>query len=164
MGMGFARSDYLGGYSSERRRLVRLGHIACIALGFLQVLAALSLDQPGDVRLGRLITTCLLVGSFTMPVACLLCAWRGIHWPLFILPVTALSAGVSLIVVNQSLDDLAVIAAGPPSYYEKNVNRTAEARWQYCQPVGEAPNYSIRARRGDERIASGEITISSYGG
>ena len=41
MGLSFHREDFLGGYDSFRRRLVRLGHIALAALGMMNVLFAL---------------------------------------------------------------------------------------------------------------------------
>src|SRR2546421_12410970 len=38
LGLFFHRQDFLGGYTSFRRRIVRLGHIALAALGMLNVL------------------------------------------------------------------------------------------------------------------------------
>ena len=35
IGLGFARDEFLGGYTSLRRRMLRLGHIALVALGLL---------------------------------------------------------------------------------------------------------------------------------
>src|SRR5688500_11249151 len=42
IGLAFHRDDFLGGYGSFRRRVVRLGHIAQAALGMLNVLYSLS--------------------------------------------------------------------------------------------------------------------------
>jgi hypothetical protein len=38
LGLFFHRDDFLGGYNSFRRRIVRLGHIALAALGMLNVI------------------------------------------------------------------------------------------------------------------------------
>jgi hypothetical protein len=38
VGLGFHREDFLGGYGSFRRRLLRLGHVALVALGMFNVL------------------------------------------------------------------------------------------------------------------------------
>ena len=38
LGLRFHRDDFLGGYGSFRRRIVRLGHIAMAALGMINVL------------------------------------------------------------------------------------------------------------------------------
>ena len=40
LGFGFHRETFWGGYASLRRRLVRLGHVACVALGVLNLLFA----------------------------------------------------------------------------------------------------------------------------
>ena len=47
LGLFFHRDDFWGGYSSYRRRIVRLGHIAQAALGMMNVLYGLS-PRPAD--------------------------------------------------------------------------------------------------------------------
>jgi hypothetical protein len=42
LGLGFHRDDWMGGYGSFRRRLIRLGHISFVGLGILNILFALS--------------------------------------------------------------------------------------------------------------------------
>jgi hypothetical protein len=42
LGLFFYREDFLGGYASFRRRIIRLGHIALAALGMINVLYGLS--------------------------------------------------------------------------------------------------------------------------
>jgi len=42
LGLFFHRDDFLGGYASFRRRILRLGHIALAALGMINVLYSLS--------------------------------------------------------------------------------------------------------------------------
>ena len=42
LGLFFHRDDFLGGYNSFRRRIVRLGHIALAALGMLNVIFSYS--------------------------------------------------------------------------------------------------------------------------
>ncbi len=97
LGLRFHEEGFLGGYASLRRRLLRLGHIAMIALGALNVLFALSpcdgAASAGDGLCGAL----LLAGAVTMPVVCALVALRPSLRPLFGLPVTALAVGVALI-------------------------------------------------------------------
>jgi hypothetical protein len=103
IGLFFHRDDFLGGYTSFRRRIVRLGHIALAALGMLNVLYGLSpwpaesRPEAGEAGL------CLIVGGLTMPLVCFLTGWKGIFRHLFLLPVTALVLGVIL-----------VLRGGPP--------------------------------------------------
>ncbi len=105
LGLFFHRDDFLGGYGSFRRRLVRLGHIACIALGVLalqlqQSLATLPASPPGWIA------PAFLVGALLMPTTCFLTAWRRPFRHLFALPVTLLVAPIValLIALATSID------------------------------------------------------------
>ncbi|MEI6491512.1 MAG: hypothetical protein WCO94_03105 [Verrucomicrobiota bacterium] len=93
IGLGFHREDFLGGYGSFRRRLVRLGHIALAALGGLNVLYGLA-PVPVNAVPGWL----LLAGGIAMPVVCFLSAWRDGFRHLFFIPVVLLLSGVGLII------------------------------------------------------------------
>ena len=42
IGMFFARESWMGGYASFRRRLTRLGHIAFLGIGFLNIMYAVT--------------------------------------------------------------------------------------------------------------------------
>ncbi len=96
LGLWFHRDAFLGGYASWRRRLLRLGHIACIALGVLQMLVALS---PAAAASGSAAQACFVlwrVGGALMPAICFLSAWRQSFRHLFALPVLALSSAAAL--------------------------------------------------------------------
>ena len=97
LGLGIHREDYLGGYNSYRRRMLRLGHNALAALGMINILYGLSLGAgapagwPGGL---------LLAGAIAMPTVCGLAAWRPRFRALFFVPVTLLIAGVILILLR----------------------------------------------------------------
>ena len=103
LGTGFDRDGWLGGYSGLRRRLLRLGHIACVALGMLNVLFAQSAPRLGlDEPLLAVASWLLLTGAVLMPVSCVLVAWwRGLK-PLFAVPVLALLGGTVLVALGNS--------------------------------------------------------------
>jgi hypothetical protein len=84
LGVFFHRADFLGGYASFRRRMLRLGHIALGALGMLNLIVGLA----GHT------SPWLLAGSVTMPVVCFLAAWRKPCRHLFFIPVTSLLVAV----------------------------------------------------------------------
>jgi len=84
LGLGFHRADFLGGYDSFRRRMLRLGHIACCALGMLNLMVAVA----GHA------SPWLLAGGVAMPVVCFLAAWRKPFRHLFVIPVACLLAAV----------------------------------------------------------------------
>jgi hypothetical protein len=94
LGLGFHLESFLGGYASLRRRLLRLGHVALVALGALNVLFALTpCDDPGS-GVERLAATALLIGAVAMPATCALVAWRPRLRLLFAVPVLTLLVAV----------------------------------------------------------------------
>jgi hypothetical protein len=96
IGLGFHREDFLGGYGSFRRPLLRLGHIALGALGALNVLYGLSpMPAGGGSPLPGVL---LLAGAVAMPAVCFLSAWRKPFRHLFPVPVALLLAAVGLII------------------------------------------------------------------
>lgn len=95
LGLFFQREEWLGGYGSFRRRLVRLGHIACFGLGFVNVLFATSAAELSLSRApAEVASWCLVVGAISMPACCFLCAWRAAWRPLFVVPVLAVVTGI----------------------------------------------------------------------
>src|SRR5690349_2607792 len=100
VGLFFHREDWLGGYGSFPRRLIRLGHISFFGLGLLNALFALTIAVvPVAELLGRLASIGLLTGAITMPLCCFASAWRKPLRCLFPIPVTSLLGAVSLIVL-----------------------------------------------------------------
>jgi len=90
LGLGFAKDDFLGGYGSWRRRLLRLGHIALAALGILNMVFGIaSRPAPGSWQ-AQGAAAGLIVGGFAMPVICFLAAWHKPFRMLFPIPVIAL--------------------------------------------------------------------------
>jgi hypothetical protein len=97
LGIGFERTEWLSGYGSLRRRMLRLGHIALIALGFLNILFAHSLGRIDLAPMAvRLASWALVLGAVTMPLCCALMAWRPGFKPLFCVPVLSLILGAAL--------------------------------------------------------------------
>lgn len=94
LGLAFHREDWLGGYGSFPRRMLRLGHIACFGLGLINILFALT---TAVIPAGPLLPgagTCLVVGMITMPLTCFLTAWRKPCRHLFFIPAGATLAGI----------------------------------------------------------------------
>jgi hypothetical protein len=100
-GLFFHREDWLGGYGSYPRRLVRLGHISFFGLGFLNALFALTvsivqMQEPA----GHLASIGLIAGAITMPLCCFAAAWRKSLRALFPIPVASLLGSVTLVVLT----------------------------------------------------------------
>ena len=89
LGMFFHRDDFLGGYGSFRRRVLRLGHISLAALGMINILYGLSTMASEPLTRSWIASLGFIVGGISMPLVCFLSAWRvGFrHW--FFIPVIA---------------------------------------------------------------------------
>jgi hypothetical protein len=98
VGLGLCRDDFLGGYTSFRRRLIRLGHIALIALGMLNVLFAVAAPAGGPAI--RVASALLIAGALAMPTVCFLTAWKSSTRHLFFIPVLCLVVAVILILIG----------------------------------------------------------------
>ncbi|MGZ8255841.1 MAG: hypothetical protein ACXWVT_13390 [Burkholderiaceae bacterium] len=90
IGLFFHRDDFLGGYQSFPRRLLRLGHIALAALGAINILFSLSPWPVATTWLSSAASFCFIVGGVAMPSICFLTAWRRPFRHLFAVPVVAL--------------------------------------------------------------------------
>jgi len=94
-GLFFHRADWLGGYGSWARRLLRLAHISFFGLGFINLafaLTAIALDLKTGLAAASWL---LLAGAVLMPLVCYLSAWRMGFRHLFFLPASAVMLGVA---------------------------------------------------------------------
>jgi hypothetical protein len=98
IGTRFHSDEFLGGYASLPRRLVRLGHICFVALGALNILFALS-PLP-NVFAPRVASLAWIAGAVLMPAVCFLSAWRERFRAMFFLPVLCLMSAVVLTIVG----------------------------------------------------------------
>jgi hypothetical protein len=85
LGTRFDREQWLGGYGSWQRRMLRLGHIAFFGVAFLNLALAVSAASLGW-PIGRAASVALAAANGLMPAACFLAAWRKPLRHLFVLP------------------------------------------------------------------------------
>lgn len=90
IGLFFHRPDWLGGYSSWPRRMVRLGHISFLGTGLLNLGYGLCVVVLPVSPQPRLASTAFIVGAVTMPLVCFLSAWNDRCRLLFFIPVASL--------------------------------------------------------------------------
>ena len=96
-GLFFHKDDWLGGYGSWPRRMTRLGHVALVALGLLNVALAGPAAMVG-VRWEKLSGALLFAAMCTMPAVCDLSALRRGFRHLFYLPALCVIAGVCSVI------------------------------------------------------------------
>lgn len=94
IGLFFHKSDWLGGYGSWGRRMLRLGHVALVGTGLLNVLFALSVEEMGIEPVPRIGALLFIIGAAAMPTVCFLSVWRTGFRNLFFIPVISLLGAV----------------------------------------------------------------------
>jgi hypothetical protein len=95
VGLFFHDENWLSGYNSWSRRMVRLGHIAFFGIGFLNLSFVLSV-RALNIDSGIILPSCLFViGAVMMPLICYLSAWRKGFRHLFFIPASSLMAAIA---------------------------------------------------------------------
>jgi hypothetical protein len=90
LGLFFHREDWLGGYASWRRRMIRLGHVSFFGTGLLNLAFVFSVEHLRLAIAPPVSSTAFLIGAVTMPTICFLSAWRDPFRHLFFIPVISL--------------------------------------------------------------------------
>ena len=100
MGLFFHKEEWLGGYGSFPRRMVRLGHIACFGLGLINILFALSAAALPASRAADFASVLLIIGMITMPLNCFLTAWKRPFRHAFFIPAGSTLFGIGGLLIS----------------------------------------------------------------
>ena len=101
-GLFFYQVDWLGGYASWKRRMVRLAHISFFGLAFINLAFVLSGQIISIESEFRITSYSLIIGAITMPLVCYLSAIRPFFRHLFFIPVASVCIGVVTFLVRSS--------------------------------------------------------------
>ena len=96
MGLFFHREQWLGGYGSWRRRMLRLGHIALFGIALINLAFALTAKVLGIERGVEVASILLLVAAAGMPAVCFLSAIKSGFRHLFVIPASSVIVAVAL--------------------------------------------------------------------
>ena len=97
LGLNFHRDDWLGGYGIYKRRLLRLGHISFFGLGAVNLMFYLTIRGGSGSSLSlQAASWAFVVGAVSMPLCCLIMAYRSGWRGLFVIPVSSLIAAALL--------------------------------------------------------------------
>jgi hypothetical protein len=95
-GLLFHNQDWLGGYTSWPRRLIRLAHISFFGIGFLNLGLGLTCQLMGVESMAASIL--MIIGAATMPAVC----YASAFWPsfrhLFFIPAGSVFVSIILII------------------------------------------------------------------
>jgi hypothetical protein len=96
-GLFFHREQWMGGYGSWRRRMLRLGHISWFGIGILNLAFALTVDAMA-IDAPLLPSALFLAGAAGMPVVCYMSAFRQEFRRLFFIPALSVIAAAGAFV------------------------------------------------------------------
>ena len=98
IGLFFHNKDWMGGYSSWKRRMTRLGHISFFGIAFINITYSVS------IRLFNIkadyVSYLFLIGAITMPLVCFMSAYKTNFRHLFFIPVLSLVGGAIIFIVK----------------------------------------------------------------
>ncbi len=95
IGLYFHNDEWMGGYGTFRRRMLRLSHIAFFGLGFINLMFAMTVQTLVLPAPNITIASYgFIIGAITMPLICLLTAMSKPFRHLFPLPVISVLAGI----------------------------------------------------------------------
>ena len=95
-GLFFHDENWLGGYNSWARRMLRLGHISLVGLGLLNLAFALSMAALGIAEGTLWPARLLLAGAVGMPLVCYLSAFKSDFRHLFFIPALSVIAAAAM--------------------------------------------------------------------
>ena len=93
LGLFFHNENWMGGYSSWRRRMARLGHISFFGIAFINLTYSLSITVFNMKVPTPYPSYLFIAGAITMPLICFLAAYKKFYRHLFFIPVLCLVAG-----------------------------------------------------------------------
>jgi len=97
LGAYFHRDDWLGGYTSFKRRLYRLAHVAFFGLAIINLLFYFTVQRlasPGTII--NLASWAFAIGAVTMPACCFLMAHNSRLRAIFLIPVLSTLGGACI--------------------------------------------------------------------
>ena len=100
LGLFFHKDDWLGGYMSWSRRMMRLGHIAFFGLAIINLLYFFSYESALQTKPSGLDSVLFVIGAVTMPLICFASAFKKPIRHLFFIPVLSLIAGVIIFITK----------------------------------------------------------------
>ena len=95
-GLFFYRYDWLGGYTSWPRRMIRLGHIAFFGIGFLNLGLGLTCLAMGIQS--HIASILMITGAVTMPLLCYASAFKPVFRHLFFIPAGSVILAIAAVI------------------------------------------------------------------
>ena len=99
-GLFFHKQEWMGGYGSWQRRMMRLGHISFFGLAFVNFAFVFTVSYLGLNNHIILPSRLLVIGTLTMPLVCVLSVHRTLFRHFFFIPVLSIMAAMIIFIVR----------------------------------------------------------------
>lgn len=93
-GLFFHKEEWIGGYGSWQRRMMRLGHIAFFGIAFINIAFVYTTDKLGIEQEVATSSLLFLIAAIGMPLICYLSAYKKIIRHLFFIPALSVIGGI----------------------------------------------------------------------
>lgn len=93
-GLFFHQEEWLGGYGSWIRRMMRLGHISFFGIAFINIAFALTANVLGFEQDIYIPSILFIIGAVGMPLICYLSAFKKAFRHLFFIPALSIIGGI----------------------------------------------------------------------
>ena len=93
-GLFFHKEEWLGGYGSWQRRMMRLGHIAFFGIAFINIAFVYTADKLGIEQEVSTSSLLFLIAAIGMPLICYLSAYKKMIRHLFFIPALSVIGGI----------------------------------------------------------------------
>lgn len=102
MGLHVFKSNWLGGYTSLPRRLLRLSHIAFMALSLTNILYGFSIDSVNlPIKVKKIGLYAMIIAAIFMPIICLLSAHNIFFQSFFFIPALSFALAIFIMALGQ---------------------------------------------------------------
>ena len=93
-GLFFHQEEWLGGYGSWIRRMMRLGHISFFGIAFINIAFAVTAYILGIEQEVSIPSILFIIGAVGMPLICYLSAFKKAFRHLFFIPALSIIGGI----------------------------------------------------------------------
>lgn len=93
-GLFFHNEEWLGGYGTWKRRMMRLGHISFFGIAFINISFAVTANIMGIEQEVSIPSVLFIIGAIGMPLICYLSAFKKGFRHLFFIPALSIIGGV----------------------------------------------------------------------
>lgn len=94
LGLFFHKEEWLGGYGSWQRRMMRLGHISFFGIAFINIAFTFTVKNLNIEQEITIPSTLFIIGAIGMPLICYLSALKKMFRHLFFIPALSIISGV----------------------------------------------------------------------